>query len=299
MPGTPETYTPRFKVRDLDIPLRSLRHRIHCWGDPAAPPVFLLHGWVDTGMSFQFLADELAGDWHLIAPDWRGFGDTQWDPGGYWFPDYLADLDALLARFAGNAPARLVGHSMGGNVVFLYAGVRPERVSHVASLDASGLPDAPPDAAPARYAQWLAQLREPERFSPISDDAAALALVRKLAPGLEAAQARFLARQWARRAPQGAYRLPHDPRHKHVNPVLYRRDEARACWRRITARALLVLAREGMLYRQWDPVLRNDMTACIPHLRTEVLECGHMVHVEAPVALASILDEFLNRSVVG
>ena len=82
MPATPPDFTPRFFARSVDITLRGLRHRIHCWGDPAAPPAFLLHGWVDTGMSFQFLADHLARHWRLIAPDWRGFGDSAWDANG-------------------------------------------------------------------------------------------------------------------------------------------------------------------------------------------------------------------------
>ena len=290
-------YTPRFPAEHSDLTLRGLRHRIHAWGDPAAPPLFLLHGWVDTGMSFQFLAEHLASRWRVIAPDWRGFGDSAWDANGYWFPDYLADLDALLAQISPDHPASVIGHSMGGNVAWLYAGIRPERISHLVSLDVAGLKDNPADEAPARYGKWLAQLRDPARFSPLVDFDAALALVGKLAPGLEPGRAKFLAHQWARPAADRQWRLPHDPRHKHVNPVLYRRDEARACWRRITARTLLVLARNGQAFEKWESQLRADLLECIPHLQTAVLDCGHMVHVERAEELAEILVRFLSRKI--
>lgn len=289
-------YTPRAVVRDEDVVLNGLRHRLHHWGDPAGTPVVLLHGWVDTGMSYQFLADELASRWHLVAPDWRGFGDSDRAPGGYWFPDYLADLDALLDHVSRGAPARIVGHSMGGNVAWLYAGVRPERVSHVVSLDAAGIPDTRPDAAPDRYARWLDQLRNPASFAPLSGDAAALALVRKLAPKLDAGRQAFIATQWARPDGEGALRLPHDPRHKHVNPVLYRRAEALACWQRIRAHALLVLARDARTFRDWDGEECREVTAAIPHLRMEVLAGGHMLHLEQPAALAPVLGDFLTAA---
>ncbi len=288
------SYTPRHPARHSDLTLRGLRHRIHSWGDPAAPPLFLLHGWVDTGMSFQFMADYLADRWRVIAPDWRGFGDTAWDPNGYWFPDYLADLEALLAEFSPGVPVPVVGHSMGGNVACLYAGVRPGRISHLVSLDATGIKDCHADEAPARYARWLGQLRDPASFSPFADQAAVMALVFKLAPEMGAAKADFLAQQWTRLGPDNQLHLPHDPRHKHVNPVLYRRDESRACWRQITAPTLLVLAREGQTFKQWEDGLRNDMSGCIRHLRVEKLDCGHMVHLEKPEELAEILNSFLS-----
>jgi len=147
-------YQPEAVATHRDVKVRGLRYRLHSWGDPEAPTVLLLHGWADTGMSFQLIADRMYPDWRLIAPDWRGFGDSAWSPGGYWFPDYLADLDGILERLEINTPVRLVGHSMGGNVAWLYAGIRPDRVSHVASLDAFGLREANPDETPERYRLW-------------------------------------------------------------------------------------------------------------------------------------------------
>jgi alpha-beta hydrolase superfamily lysophospholipase len=90
------------------LAVRGLSYHVRSWGDAAAPKLFMLHGWMDVGASFQFLVDALARDWCVLAPDWRGFGQSAWCEDGYWFADYLADLDALLEHFTPDAPARVV-----------------------------------------------------------------------------------------------------------------------------------------------------------------------------------------------
>ena len=118
--------------------------------------MWLLHGWMDVSASFQFLVDALERDWYVIAPDWRGFGLSEWAAGGYWFLDYLGDLDVLLRLLAQDRSVNLVGHSMGGNVANLYAGVRPERVRKLALLEGFGLPRTTPDrraGAPGQMAR--------------------------------------------------------------------------------------------------------------------------------------------------
>ena len=99
------------------ITLRGRHLHLYAWGaeqpDPAAT-LFCLHGWGDLGASFQFVVDALPQDWCILAPDWRGFGRSAHNDGPYWFPDYLADLDALLEALSPSRPATLVGHSLGG-----------------------------------------------------------------------------------------------------------------------------------------------------------------------------------------
>ena len=221
-------YQVKRKAEHLNVPVRSLNYRVYRWGSPAASPVFLLHGWADTGMSFQFLADAMPDEWCLIAPDWRGFGDSDWNGQGYWFPDYLADLDVLIETLAGDRNYSLAGHSMGGNVVLLYAGIRPARISHVVSLEQFGLPDSNPETAPVRYAQWLDQWRSPPvnlEYDTVREMQKRLQL---LAPYLNDEQAEFLAPFWCRKTSQGKLVSRIDPGHKRVNPVLYRREEARS-----------------------------------------------------------------------
>ncbi len=77
--------------------VRGLEMHLTRWGPPpsvAAPPVFLLHGWLDCGETFQFMVDAFKKDRAFVALDWRGFGRSEWPQEGYGFPDYLGDFDA-------------------------------------------------------------------------------------------------------------------------------------------------------------------------------------------------------------
>ncbi|MGQ0546927.1 MAG: alpha/beta fold hydrolase [Betaproteobacteria bacterium] len=116
------------KSESLFFPVRGLRDHVRRWPREGAPKMVLLHGWMDVSASFQFLVDALHGEWDVYAPDWRGYGLTEWGKADcYWFPDYIADLDELLLRIEPSLPVNLVGHSLGGNVAALYAGIRPQR----------------------------------------------------------------------------------------------------------------------------------------------------------------------------
>ena len=291
------SYQPKHSAEQLTVPVRSLKYRAYRWGRADAEPVFFLHGWGDTGMSFQFLADYLADSWCMIAPDWRGFGDSDWNPEGYWIPDYLADLDILLDHFVPNGNVRLVGHSMGGNVVTVYAGVCPERVSHVASLDQYGLHDSDPADAPARFEKWLNDWRNPPRNMTYDSISQMTKRLRSLAPYLPEEKAAWLAQYWCRTDNEGRVVSKIDPGHKRINPVLYRREEARACWHRVTARALVVLGEEsGIIKRYTDEELREDFKRSFAKMEEiKIKDCGHMVHMDQPDELAGILSKFLRK----
>ncbi|MDH3778113.1 MAG: alpha/beta hydrolase, partial [Gammaproteobacteria bacterium] len=153
--------------RSLDI--RRVRYSVTEWGDPDAPTFFYLHGWGDAGATFQFVVDALQNDWHVVAPDWRGFGQSVVECSSYWFPDYLADLHALLEEYSPAEPVRLVGHSMGANIGGLYAGTMPERVRAFVNVEGFGLTDSEPDEAPRRYRQWLEQSQDLPTFTRYAD----------------------------------------------------------------------------------------------------------------------------------
>jgi len=278
----------------LDI--RGLRYHVRTWGDPAAPAVFLLHGWMDVSASFQFLVDELRHRWRVIAPDWRGFGLSQWSQSGYWFPDYIADLDALLWHFQPDAPAYVVGHSMGGNVANLYAGIRPERIGKLVLAEGFGLPPTKPEQAPGRYAKWLEEVRDPPALRPYASFDAVAERLQQNNPRLSSERARFLAPHWAEQAPDGSVRLRADPMHKLVNPVLYRIEEAMACWRRIAA-PVLWLWGDGQWMMKWmkgDQALIDSYRACYRFLHEDTIaDAGHMMHHDQPAALARAVESFL------
>jgi len=178
----------------LYFDLRGLRYHVRRWPGNPSQRLVLLHGWMDVSASFQFLVDALAGDWEVLAPDWRGYGLTEWGKSDcYWFPDYLADLDALLDQMHANETVNLVGHSLGGNVACLYAGIRPARIRRLINLEGFGMAPTQADQAPARYLRWLDELREKAGFRPYASYDALAERLRKGNSRLTRARADFLA----------------------------------------------------------------------------------------------------------
>lgn len=273
------------------VTVRGVEYCVHEWGDEEAPLVFYLHGWADTGSTFQFVIDSFRSDWRVIAPDWRGFGRTLHRSHAYWFPDYLADLHALLSIYSPDQSVRLLGHSMGGNIACLYAGVMPERVSAIVNIEGFGLTDSDPGDAPQRYRDWLEAGQSTPSFANYPDFEDLASRIRKRSPGLSAAQADFVAREWAEEN-DGVVRLRADPNHKLPNAVLYRRAEAEACWRNISAAMLLVSGATSPFAGQVggvEALVFPASRSCI------IAEAGHMIHFEAPQRLAEQIEAFLNQ----
>lgn len=282
------------------IQLRGVRTHVRRWGPADAPQLFLLHGWMDVSASFQFLVDALVRDWQIIAPDWRGFGKTQWNNHSYWFPDYVADLDALLTHYSPDFPVRLVGHSLGGNAACLYAGIRPERVAAVATLEGFGLHASDPADAPVRYANWLEQLRSEPGYNRYADRAALAARLRSVNSRLSADQAAFLAEHLGEERAQdtGKILVAADPYHKLASPILYRLDDAKACWRKVTAPVLWVAARDSFIMKGFAGVVGDadyhDRIACFRDIRTAMIEdAAHNMHHDQPVQVAQLIEAFM------
>jgi pimeloyl-ACP methyl ester carboxylesterase len=279
--------------RHEELSVRGLKHRLTWWGEPTATPIVLLHGFQDCGETWQFLVDCLPDTWSLVAPDWRGFGGSEWAPGGYWFPDYLADLEALLDALVPDEPARVVAHSMGANIAILYSGIRPQRLKWVVNLEGIGLRKTQPDAAPARYAAWLDELKEPANEGRYDSVQQLAEVLMKRNPRLTSDRARFVARAWTRPAQDGV-RLAFDPRHRFVNPVLYRREEAEACWSRAQAPMLLIAGESSShQVRRLSDFSDEYVRAVFPDAHIVTLpRLGHMMHHEDPQAVAAPIIQF-------
>jgi len=301
-------YTPGRTARSIMLPVRGLSYHVRQWGDASLvtaerPALVLVHGWMDVGASFQFTVDALAGlggpERLVLAPAWRGFGLTTTPPvDTYWIPDYLGDLDALLDQLAPGQAVDLVGHSMGGNVVMSYAGVRPSRVRRLVNLEGFGLPASDAQEAPTRLARWLDELREPTALKTFDDLGQVAARLRKTNPRLDAERAAWLAGHWAREGEDGRWHVLGDPAHKRTNPVLYRVPEVLATWQRIQAPVLWVEGAETDIARWWGHRYpRSEFDArlgAVKDCRREVLAAaGHMLHHDQPLALARLLADFL------
>jgi len=280
-------------------PIRGLRYHLRRWPASGAPKMVLLHGWMDVSASFQFVVDALERDWDVYAPDWRGYGLTDWARAdSYWFPDYLADLDFLLEGIDSENPINLVGHSMGGHVAALYAGVRPARVARFVNLEGFGLAATRPDQAPKRYARWLEELRESPQLRPYESFAALADRLQSSNPRLPREKAEFLARHWGQEVNGKGVTLRSDPAHKIVNPVLYRHEEARACWQLASAPVLWVEAAESDALKRvgLDAAAHAERRASFRTLRhVTVPGSGHMLHHDQPQAVARLLEDFLAR----
>ncbi|MBK7324862.1 MAG: alpha/beta fold hydrolase [Propionivibrio sp.] len=126
-------------------------------GEAGAPTFFFLHGWGDVGASFQFAVDALQGNWRIIAPDWRGFGQSQWNEGPYVFADYIADLDALLTHYSPVQPVQIAGHSLGGIVASSTPAFARRGYPALPILKASDCGSRLPAKPPDRFGKWLQQ----------------------------------------------------------------------------------------------------------------------------------------------
>jgi len=302
--GTPvihTPYTPRRERRLDRLPVRGLDYCVHTWGQPqtAQPLVVMLHGWMDLGASFQFLVDALPGERHVVAPDWRGFGGSRGRATDtYWFPDYLGDLDALLRHLSPDQPVDLLAHSMGATAAMLYAGARPQRIRRLIALEGFGMPRTEPTQAPARYARWLDELAQPMQLKPYASLAAVAQRLHQNNPRLQPDRALWLAAQWSEQDAQGLWHLRADTAHKRVNPVLYREEEALACWAAIEAPTLWIEGRqtESLSKRPADARAQVDARLDqVRQLRRLTLEdCGHMLHHDQPEVLAQHVHSFLN-----
>ena len=286
------------KTESLFFDIRGLRYHVRRWpaASSGALKLVLLHGWMDVSASFQFLVDALRREWDVYAPDWRGYGLTDWGKSdSYWFPDYLADLDALLNVIVGSSPVNLVGHSLGGNVAALYAGVRPARVAKLVNLEGFGMQATRPEQAPRRYARWLDELREPAQLRPYGSFAALADRLQENNKRLSRERAEFLARHWGREEGGGVV-LRSDPKHKIVNPVLYRYEEVRACWQQVAAPVLWVDAAESDTLKRLglDEAQHAERRAAFRKLQyATIANAGHMLHHDQPEAVARAIEEFL------
>ena len=276
--------------------IRGLNYHIQEWGNSSKPLLVLLHGWMDCGATYRYVAEYLSEHYFLVAPDWRGFGQSD-HAESYWFPDYYADLEVLLDHYSPHHPVNIVGHSMGGNVALMYAGIQPHRVSKVMSLEALGMNPTDPKDAPSKYRKWLRDISGDTSAKIYPNFDSLCHSVHKGNPHLDPDVVVDLANMWGEPlGDQGAYTLKHDHKHRYVNPVRYNFDDVLECWKEITANVGLVMAMESTFYTKFAQHGRLEESKKALKLANsdyfEIQNCGHMLHIEKPQETAGAILSF-------
>src|SRR5215475_15244502 len=159
----------------------SQRLRLHYvdWGSPTKPPLVMLHGGRDHCRNWDWAAQALRDDWHVIAPDLRGHGDSHWSPdGSYTMAGYLYDL-AQLVHQQQLAPVTIIAHSLGGNIALRYSGIYPEAVSRLIAIEGLGpsrhaLAERAAKTIAERMDEWIRDQRHlagrwPRRYATLED----------------------------------------------------------------------------------------------------------------------------------
>lgn len=300
-----QMYQVKKQARSEFVPIRKLQYHVQVWGQPAPDkiPLVLVHGWMDVAASYQFVVDALRQDHYIIAPDWRGYGQT--GSGGadnFWFPDYLADLDFLLDHYAPNQQVNLVGHSLGGNVVMVYAGIRPDRIRRLVNLEGFGMPATTPDQAPKRYAKWMDELKALHRGEmelKAYDSAAGVARrLMKTNPRLGEDKAQWLATHWAQENADGQWAILGQSAHKITNAQLYRVEEVLEIYKRIHMPVLAVEASDNSLDLWWNGKFTlaqyHERLQAVPNVEiARIDDAGHMMHHDQPEVLATLIERFI------
>jgi len=272
----------------------SQRLRLHYvdWGNPGAPPMLLIHGGQDHCRNWDWVAEDLRRDWHIIAPDLRGHGDSQWSTdGNYTLAGYVYDLAQLIHQQR-LAPVTIIGHSLGGNIALRYAGIHPENVRQLIAIE--GLSPSPKVFAEryktpiaARMSTWIEEQRGlagrlPKRYASIED---AFRRMHETNQHLTPEQARHLTQHGVSQNEDGTYSWKFDNYVRSWSPTDMTVTELEQLWSSITCPSLLVCGKES-----WASNPIDD--GRVSHFRrAEIVtfeKAGHWVHHDR-------LDAFLER----
>jgi len=263
------------------------------WGNASAPPLLLVHGGLDHSRSWDHLAQALAADFHVVAPDLRGHGDSGWATGSsYSLADHVYDLTNLM-KSEGFDKVAIVGHSMGGMVSLTYAGAFPERVSKLVVLDGvTNFPARRPKPVDVRISDWAGDLdklaqRKIHRYPTVADGADRIV---GRNPRLTRAQALHLATHGMKRNDDGSFSWKYDPYLRARAPYRLSLDDNIGLWSRIACPTLLVAASESFLP---DPEKAGVMSHFKHAELAKIAGAGHWLQHDKPEEVLRLIQRFL------
>lgn len=280
--------TPRvLSVRGMGLSLRVLE-----WGS-GDDVVVMVHGLQDGAWSWDLVAPTLAErGFRVVAPDLRGFGasDRVHESGYYYFPDYVFDLTEVVDAVSPSRSIALVGHSMGGTISTMYAGLYPDRVRKLALLEGVGPPAFDEDMVIDRERAWIEGVRKARARTekPMTFDE----VVRRLAighPNVRETILRTRAEQLSRKVGDDAYVWAFDPLHRTRSPLPFSLARWEAHARRVTAKVLCI----GGGPTGFHPEDEAHRVAMLRADYVDIGDAGHMLHWTKPEEVRGLLAAFL------
>jgi pimeloyl-ACP methyl ester carboxylesterase len=277
----------------------SQRLRLHYvdWGNGAAPPLILLHGGQDHCRNWDWVAQRLRHAWHVIAPDLRGHGDSEWSAtGSYTMAGYIYDLAQLIDQQR-LAPVTIIAHSLGGNIALRYTGIYPEKVKALVSIEGLGpspkaLAERAGQTIVERMRKWIDLQhslagRLPRRYASIEDAFRRMQAANK---HLSPEQARHLTQHGVNQNEDGTFSWKFDNYVRVWPPYDMRVEEVQELWSRIVCPALLVYGKESWASNpQDDGRARHFQNAHVVSFE----KAGHWVHHDQLDAFIDTVREFL------
>jgi pimeloyl-ACP methyl ester carboxylesterase len=269
------------------------------WGNEGAPPLLLVHGGRDHCRNWDWVAERLRHDWHILAPDLRGHGDSQWVTGAnYGMIDYVYDLAQLIHQKK-LAPLTIVSHSLGGSISLSYTGIHPESVARIVAIEGLGPPPAMIAARAKlriheRMVEWIDSMRAlagraPRKYASIEE---AFTRMQAENPNLTPEQARHLTVHGVNQNEDGSFSWKFDNYVRAFSPYSFNADEARELWSRITCPTLLVRGTESWAS---DPLV-DGRAAHFQHATVANIEkAGHWVHHDQLEKFLEVLKGFLRK----
>ncbi|TNE57138.1 MAG: alpha/beta hydrolase [Alphaproteobacteria bacterium] len=270
----------------------SQRLRLHYvdWGNEGKPPLLLIHGGRDHCRNWDWVAEALREDYHIIAPDLRGHGDSDWIRGGtYQTADYVYDIAQLIHQLE-LGPLSVIAHSMGGSIALRYAGLFPETVKEMVVMEGLGMPpkiikERMSEPLQKRMRGWVGQMREMSARSvrkyPTLDEA--VDRMQEANPHLSKEQARHLTIHGVNRNEDGSYSWKFDNYVRVFPSSGMSQAETEEVWSNITCPLLMLRGAESWAS---DPIA-DGRANHFKNARFEVIEnAGHWMHHDR-------LDEFL------
>jgi pimeloyl-ACP methyl ester carboxylesterase len=256
----------------------------------------LIHGGRDHCRNWDWVAQALRDDYHIIAPDLRGHGDSEWARGSeYAMIEYVVDITQLLSQLD-MFPVTLIGHSLGGAIVLQYTGVYLEKVSKVVSIEGLGPPphmlQQQSKHAHERMQLWISQMRDlagrlPRRYKTLDE---AVKRMREANVNLSEDQAHHLTLHGANRNEDGTYTWKFDNYVRAQSPYRFNVDDAWEIWGRIICPTLLIRGGDS-----WASDPEKDGRAKAFHNAKIVTipKAGHWVHHDQLDHFLRVVKEFL------